>query len=237
LRSHNFSLELLNKVAASGDVAYFDHLVSRGADPHKSLALHSASKCKDPGLTRAMMNHLLDVHHMNIEADIEDFRDYFHASADTGTPLNAAVHRQNMPALLVLLERGADPNKAIWQSISRVIVTPWLPAVGPLLDAGADPTDAFEDAVDHMNFGAARICLAKGANPTGALRAQQTKVAEKASGAWDREWYEYVEGDGGDSEGDDEEVAVKREGMRRFVREAGGAWMGAQSELMGFPSS
>jgi hypothetical protein len=236
LRSRNFSLELLNKVAASGDIEYFDHLVSRGANPHKSLALHSACKCKDPEQTTAMIKHLLDVHHMNIEADIEDFRDYFHASADTGTPLNAAVHRQNMPSLLALLKRGADPNKAIWQSISRVIVTPWLPAVGPLLDAGADPTDAFEDAVDHTNFAAAQVCLEKGANPTGALRAQQAKTAEKASGAWDRASYECVEGDGGDSDGDDEDVAVNREGMRKSVREAGNAWLGAQSELMGFPS-
>jgi hypothetical protein len=181
-----------------------------------------------------MIKHLLDVHHMNIEADIEDFRDYFHASADTGTPLNAAVHRQNMPALLALLDRGADSNKAIWQSISRVIVTPWLPAVSPLLDAGADPTDAFEDAVDHLNFAAAKVCLEKGANPTGALRAQQAKAAKKASGAWDREWYEYVEGNGGDSEGDDEEVSVKREGMRRVIREAGDARMGRRVSLWGF---
>jgi hypothetical protein len=237
LRSRNFSLELLNKVAASGDIAYFDHLVSRDADPHKSLALHSACKCKDPEQTTAMMKHLLDVHHVNIEADNEDLRDYFHAAYDSGTPLNCAVYHENLPALLTLLERGANPETAIHQAIGGVFTHPWLPAVGPLLDAGANPHYAFDDAVDHMNFAAAKVCLAKGANPTGALRAQQAKTAEKASGSWDREWYEYVEGDGGDSEGDDEDVAARREGMRKFVREAGDAWMGAQSELMGFPSN
>jgi hypothetical protein len=183
-----------------------------------------------------MINHLLDVHHMNIEVDNEDYRDYLHASPDSGTPLNSAVHRKNMPSLLVLLERGADSNKAIWQSINRVIGTPWLPAVGPLLDAGADPDDAFEYAVENLNFGAARICLAKGANPTIALRAQQAKAAEKASGSWeDPPFYESVDGDGGDSDGDDGVDATQRQEMRELVRVASDRWMGAQSELMGFP--
>jgi hypothetical protein len=235
LRSLNFSLALLNKVAKRGDIAYFDHLVARGADPNKSLALHSACECDDQQKAAAMIVHLLDVHHMDIEADNEDFRDYFHASPDSGTPLINAVYRQNMPALLALLERGANPKQAIYQSIHHLPgPKSWLPAVGPLLDAGANPDWAFEHAVDNLNFGAARLCLAKGANPTGPLRAMQAKAKEKASGSWDRPWYEPVEGDGGDSEDDDGVKAAGRQEMRNLVQVASDRWMGAQSELLGF---
>jgi hypothetical protein len=90
----DFSLKVLNNVSANGDIALFDHLVARGADPHRSLALHSVSRCKDPAKTKAMIFHLLDVHHMPIEANNEDLRDYFHASGDSGMPLNCAVHRK-----------------------------------------------------------------------------------------------------------------------------------------------
>jgi hypothetical protein len=185
-----------------------------------------------------MITHLIDVHHMNIEADNEDYRDHFHAAGDSGTPLSNAVYRQNMPALLALLERGASPRQATYHSIHHLFgPKSWLPAVGPLLDAGADSDWAFAHAVDNLNFAAAKVCLAKGANPTGALRAQQAKAAEKASGSWDREWYDCVEGDGGDSEDDDDDVdAARRQEMRKFVREASDRWMSAQSELMGFPS-
>jgi hypothetical protein len=184
-----------------------------------------------------MIVHLLDVHHMNIEVDNEDFRDYFHAAYDSGTPLSCAVYRQNMPALLSLLKRGANPEKAIYRSIYHGLgghSKGWPPAVGPLLDAGANPDWAFDYAVDNLKFSAARLCLTKGANPTGALRAQQAKAAEKASGSWDRPWYESVEGDGGDSEDDDGVKAAERREMGNLVQVASDRWMGAQSELLGF---
>ena len=38
----DFSLHLLNNVAASGDIDLFDHLVSRGADTSLCTALHAA---------------------------------------------------------------------------------------------------------------------------------------------------------------------------------------------------
>jgi hypothetical protein len=177
-----------------------------------------------------MINHLLDVHHMNIEADNYDVRESIHSARDSGTPLNSAVWHQNLPAVLALLKRGANPVRAIHQSIST-----WLLALGPLLDAGADPDNAFACAVDSLDFEAARLCLAKGANPTRVLRTQQAKAAKKAEGTFDRD-HDEVAGDGGDSGDDDRSgVADQREDMRELVRAASDRWMGAQSELMGFP--
>ena len=123
---------------------------------------------------------------MNIEANNEDLRDFFHASGDTGTPLNCAVYYQNPPAVRILLQRGADPEVAINRTIRDCITEPWLPALGPLLDAGANPDWAFEVAVDVMNFEAAKICLEKGADPTLVLRKQLRKAEKKAPGCFDR---------------------------------------------------
>jgi len=218
LRSRDFSLKLLNIVAASGDIAYFDHLVSRGADPRKSLALHSASKCEDSQQATAMINHLLDMHHMQIEANNEDLRDFFHAAGDSGTPLNSAVYHQNLPAVLTLLARGANPDKAVYQTIDYTLKD-LLPALGPLLDAGADANKSFEHAVDRLNFEAAKISLEKGADPTRALRMQRAKAAKKATHSFDRDRDE-EHGDGGDSTDDDEDLAAQRKKMRKLVSSA-----------------
>jgi len=167
----------------------------------------------------AMVDYLLDVHHMDIEADSENLRDFFGAAHDSGTPLNCAIFYQNLPAVTKLLERGANPEVAVYQAIDSVLTKAFLPAVGPLLDAGADTDRAFEHAVDHLNFEAARLCLDKGADPSRVLRLQQAKAAKKASGAFDR--YEDEEhGDGGFSSDDDEELAAERERMRDLVRSA-----------------
>jgi hypothetical protein len=179
-----------------------------------------------------MINHLLDAHHMDIEADNYDVRESIHSARDGGTPLNSAVYYRNLPAMLTLLKRGADPERAIYQSIGT-----WLTALGPLLDAGADPDDAFARAVDRLKFKAVRLCLEKGANPTRVLRAQQAKAAKKAEGTFNRD-HDEVAGDGGDSGDDDRRgFSEHREEMRELVRVASDRWMGAQSELMGFPSN
>lgn len=217
---HDYSLKILNNVAANGDIAFFDYLVTtRGADPHRSLALHCASKCTDPLKTTAMIHHLLDVHHMQIEADNEELRDFFHFAGDSGTQLNCAVFYQNLPALLTLLDRGANASRAVYRSMDNVLIEAWLPALGPLLDAGADPNNAFEYAVDHLNFEAAKLCLQKGADPTRVLRKQQVKAAKKASGSFDRQLDE-VHGDGGYSSDDDVDLAVQRKAMRCLVSSA-----------------
>jgi hypothetical protein len=99
-----------------------------------------------------MINHLLDVHHMHIEANKEDMGDFFHAAGDSGTPLNSVVYHRNLPTVPTLLARGANPKKAVHQTIDDTVTKALLPALGPLLDAGADANDAFEHAVDRLNF-------------------------------------------------------------------------------------
>lgn len=163
-----------------------------------------------------MIEHLLDVHNINIEANNADLRDFFHASGDTGTPLNCAVYYHNLPAVRILFQRGANPAVAISSTIKDIITEPWLPALGPLLEAGADPSRAFEVAVDGLNFEAARTCLEKGADPTLVLQKQLRKAELKAAGHFDRQRDE-DDGDGGCSTDDDEERATKRKKMRMFV--------------------
>lgn len=167
----------------------------------------------------AMIDYLLDVHHMDIEADSENLRDIFAAAHDSGTPLNSAIFYRNLPAVTKLLERGANPEVAVYQAIDSVLTRAYLPAVGPLLDAGADPNGAFGHAVDHLNFEAAQVCLDKGADPSWVLRLQQAKAAKKAAGTFDR-YEDEEQGDGGLSSDDDEELAAERERMRNFVRSA-----------------
>jgi hypothetical protein len=166
-----------------------------------------------------MIDHLLDVHHMDIEANNEDLRDFFHAAGDSGTPLKCAVFYNNLAALTRLLERGADPRKALFSAIDNFPASPWLPAIAPLLQAGGDPNDAFAYAVDNLNFEGAKICLDKGADPAKVLRIQQIKASKKASGSFDRFADEGL-GDGGFSSDDDDELASKRKKMREFVSSA-----------------
>jgi hypothetical protein len=88
-----------------------------------------------------------------------------------------------------------------------------------------------------LKFKAARLCLEKGANPTRVLRAQQAKAAKKAAGTFKR-YDDEVARDGGDSGDDDRRgFSDHREEMRELVRVASDRWIGAQSELMGFPSN
>ncbi|KAK5113794.1 hypothetical protein LTR62_003178 [Meristemomyces frigidus] len=179
---HDYSVKVLNNVAANGDIELFDHLEARGANAQLSMALHCASKCHDAGKAPAMIDHLLDVHRMDIEADNEKLRQFFHAAGDFGTPLNCAVYHQNLPALRKLLERGAVPDKTLYATIDPVINDPWLPGLAPLLDAGADADDALERAVTHLRFGAAEICVAKGCNVSKVLGKQQAWLARFEKG-------------------------------------------------------
>jgi hypothetical protein len=101
------SLKVPNGVAARGDIELYDHLVARGADQSRSLALHCASRCKDAGKFTAMIDHLLDKYYMHIEFDNEKLRNHFGMVGDSGTPLRSAVYHQNLAAVHKLLARGA----------------------------------------------------------------------------------------------------------------------------------
>lgn len=166
-----------------------------------------------------MVDHLLDVHNMDIEANNENLRDFFHAAGDSGTPLNCAVYYHNLPAVKKLLDRGSDPEKAVDQAITNNISEPWLPALGPLLDAGAQASIAFGLAVRYLNIEAAELCLQKGADPTRTLERQEARAAKRAAGNFVRS-VDAKDESGIYSSEDDEERAMRREDIKAFVRSA-----------------
>ena len=195
----------------------FDHIVSRGAHPQGSLALHHASKCKDTERTIAMIDHLLDKHHMDIEAHSKVLRPMIHFPGDYGTPLVCAVWHENLAAVQHLLTRGANPEPAIVLAIGRGTAPDgWLPAVGPLLEAGADPVWALEHAVNRKNLDAAKLCVAYGADPSVMHEKLQLRARRKAAGL------EIVASDEEDlgeyhSSADDEEESEKRTRIKKFL--------------------
>ncbi|KAK4616115.1 hypothetical protein CLAFUW4_10043 [Fulvia fulva] len=167
----DWSDHLLNNVAANGDFELFDHLGSRGADPHRSLALHDISRCRDEARAVAMVRQLLDKHNMNIDSDNEDMRDMFDLAPDSGTPLCVAACYRDFPVLEELLRRGANPKqrgKSGIYPLNNAIGTKnqeaSLPAIEALLGAGVDPTSVLVDAAEHGKLGAARMCLRLGAD-------------------------------------------------------------------------
>jgi hypothetical protein len=186
LAGKDFSVKVLSKVAAAGDIELFDHLVSRGADPHRSYSLHSVSRCEDPEKSKAMIDHLLDVHHMNIEASDYDLRDIMFYPAG-GTPLHSAVHSNNLATLKHLLIRGANPATAMEHAIGNSIYNGNLPALALLLGAGYSPDHALYDAVSVKNIDAAEMCLAYGADPTQVIemsRARDARVRARRDPGW-----------------------------------------------------
>lgn len=87
------TLGSLNNAAALGDVDLFDYLVSRGADPSKSIALHTAAYCLDPAKVKAMIAHLVDMYSFDPDAgdNPTGLRYLSFMSEDTGVPLDFAI--------------------------------------------------------------------------------------------------------------------------------------------------
>jgi hypothetical protein len=193
VESSDNSLHLLNIVAANGDIDLFDHLVSKGADPSRSLALHTASKCQDHEKSRAMVCHLLDKHNMDINVDDRTFRDTFNGVFDEGSPMCSAVIHHNLAVLRELLQRGASFSGPRSWPVSHAVMAKhgFLPALEPLLRGGADPTRALKTSVKCMNLEAAKTCLEFGADPTPALaQALEHEQSRVESVAEDAEYYE-----------------------------------------------
>jgi hypothetical protein len=160
------SLHLLNNVAADGNIALFDYLVDKGADPTLSTALFSASACEDPELSKAMVCHLLDRYGMDINSNNDDFRDFVHDADDRGSPLCSAILSRDLAVVLELLKRGASPSYPDMYPVSYAVAEDgFLAALEPLLSAGIDAASALDIAVGYSNSGAAKICMAFGADP------------------------------------------------------------------------
>lgn len=185
---YDYSLHVINQIAAAGDIHLLDHLVYRGADVTKSLALHAVSRCHDSTKSVPMLCHLLDQHHMGINVHTDTLRDFFHDAKDTGTPLCTAIYNKNLPIVRELIARGADVktsgdsgcepiSKAIGESRDSDAEC-FLPAIKPLIEAGVDADHALSRAIGVLNVGAAKVCLECGADPVFALMEAWQQDAE-----------------------------------------------------------
>ena len=217
-------MKVLSNVAARGDIELFDHLVRRGANPHRSLALHSVSRCKDPQKAKAMVDHLLDKHGMNIETHNKTLRELMFMR-DSGTPIHCAVHYRNLATLEQLLARGADPESGVRYAIGNVLFTSYLPALAPLLEAGADVTDALDLAVGSKNVEAAKICLAHGADLSRVMeeqRARAVRVQARREAVLNDTWENDEPSEDSHSSEEDERRRNKRTEMKEFLRSVEG---------------
>lgn len=160
---YDYSLKVLNRVAIEGNIELFDHLVSRGADPSRSRALHCTAQCKDPVKARAMIDHLLDRYQFSIEADNREFLKTG-PRPDHGTPLICAIYHKNIAVVRHLLQRGADPETGLWNAVGSNILPRegWIDGLNALLDAGANVDHAFRLAVNRAKIEAASACLDRG---------------------------------------------------------------------------
>lgn len=174
------TLALLNQAAAQGNMAMFDRLVSLGANPSHSLALHyaaaSAAAADDkrpPGSNAAdaVIGHLIQQHGFDVDAEdscgglvqLSDFT----VSGQEGPPLVRAVCHGNLPAVRALLRHGADAGqKAVRTAVERDNRA----ALEALLEAGGDATYACCIAASRAKLDAARVCLRHGADPRAAVR-------------------------------------------------------------------
>jgi hypothetical protein len=232
LAGRDYSVKVLSNVAAAGDIELFDHLVSRGADPHRSYSLHSVSRCKDPEKSKAMIDHLLDVHHMNIEADDNDLLEIMYYP-DSGTPLRSAAYKNNLTTLAHLLARAANPESAMGHALGICFRHgSKLPVLNLLLAAGANSNDALYEAVEKKLVDAAEMCLAHGADPTQAIEMSRAKDARKRA----RRAPAWVD-DSDDSEvshssEDDDREAELRGRMRALFRSLDeGTWQPSVEEV------
>ncbi|TVY32861.1 putative ankyrin repeat protein [Lachnellula subtilissima] len=153
------TVEVLNAAAAQGDIDLFDHLVSRGARPHHSNALHNAARSKN---AVAMITHLIETYHLDVNAsDACNGLNELDLVGFKGTPkyaLNYALTACNTPAAEVLLKYGAR----IGQALSYAISSQKTSAVKLILDAGADPSDGLCNAIVSDYLEAAQLCLEHG---------------------------------------------------------------------------
>ncbi|KAK6432575.1 hypothetical protein LTR95_011253 [Oleoguttula sp. CCFEE 5521] len=214
----NHSVKVLDNIAAAGDVRLFDHMVSRGADPSRSLALHAATRCQDAGLTITMIDYLIDQHHMSLEGNSESLRDYMHSEPGAGTPIHSAIANGNLAALQHLVKRGADMSRPAFRSITNLAIGEmgpqegFLPALGPLLDAGADMDTAVWYPSIRNNVEAHKICHDRGGDLEEALQQVDALDARRRAGELqsDEEQFEIDE--------NDDEAVQRRAETGRYLR-------------------
>ncbi|KAK8026316.1 hypothetical protein PG990_004139 [Apiospora arundinis] len=181
------TIALLNQAAAQGNMAMFDHLVSLGADPSRSLALHYAAALYKPhhdnaNATDAVIGHLIQKYHFAVDADdtcggLVKLSDFTVIPSQEGPPLVRAVFHGNLPAIQSLLRRGALIDE---KAIRTAIECDNLDVLQALLEAGGDATYGCCLAVARDKVEAAHVCLQHGADHKAAV-GYNRELASKTS--------------------------------------------------------
>lgn len=167
------TVAVLNEAAAAGKPEIFDYLVSRGADPSRSLPLHYVPfyQPEDSTKVAAVIDHFVEKYQYDPNGDgkcggLIKLTDFTDVDGLAGPPLRPAVYHHNIPAVRALLRHGADPNPNLVTAIDRRD----MEALKILLEAGGDATDACVTATIKSYFDAVKISLEHGADPKPALK-------------------------------------------------------------------
>lgn len=156
----DLTVEVLNKAGALGDTDFFDHLVARGAEPSRSIALHRAASSEK---AVSMIAHLIDKYNFDVDAN-------FNHGDPNGptvwgdwpeTPLIFAVRHNNLPGVEALLKYGA---KAGSTAADFAVGEDNAPILRLLLDNGSNPTESLICAVNYNRLECCRLCLEYGAD-------------------------------------------------------------------------
>ncbi|PGH07993.1 hypothetical protein GX51_01433 [Blastomyces parvus] len=115
---NTYRYNVLEIAALSGDLPMVKRLIEHGMDPRNSRALIAATGkgsyqmgCHLPSGNRlSLMEYLLDVHGVGINAVEEPYRRFDHVQCERGTVLHAAIEAGCPVQVEFLLRRGVDRN-------------------------------------------------------------------------------------------------------------------------------
>ncbi|KAK6209011.1 hypothetical protein LQW54_006759 [Pestalotiopsis sp. IQ-011] len=163
----------LNHAALKGDLEMFDHLVSRGADPARSNALHFAARHENQDLATitSIMRHLIEKHGFDIDArdhtgGIPVERTYPVNSSDQPTePVRWAAYHDKPASLQALINLGASPAPAVYDAATKNHIE----CLQILLKTGVDASEALALAAKRNYIQAAQLTLEYGATARQAL--------------------------------------------------------------------
>lgn len=163
----------LNHAALKGDLQMFDHLVSRGADPARSDALHFAAQHENQDLATmtSLMQHLIDKYGFDVDArddsgGIPVERTYpVNMSYQPAEPVRWAAYHNKPASLQALINLGANPAPAVYDAATKNHIE----CLHILLKTGVDASEALALAAKRNHLQAAQLALEYGATARQAL--------------------------------------------------------------------
>jgi hypothetical protein len=131
-----------------------NYLVSRGAKPSQSNALHNAARSSN---AVAMITHLINTYHLDVNASdaCGGLNELVRWDITPVYPLKNAVSAANLLAAKVLLKYGAENRDACGIAIHKKNT----PTLSLLLDAGADSSKTLGDTITNDYLEGAILCL------------------------------------------------------------------------------